>query len=84
MELNRSYQLLVCGREHLYPKEKHRSSGRDVGSGVNTAETKYMVDLLPECKDSSNLIYNKVFENVAIFKYLLRTVTNQNFIHKEI
>jgi hypothetical protein len=61
-------------------------ANREVILEVNTANTKYMV--LSHHKNvgqSHNLlIANKSFKNVAKFKYLGTTITDQSCFHKEI
>jgi hypothetical protein len=59
---------------------------REVGVEVNTEKTKYM--LLSRRQNAGQnhdiKIINRCFENVAQFKYLARTITNQNLIKEEI
>jgi hypothetical protein len=61
-------------------------AGKDVGLEVSTEKTKYM--LLSRHQNAGQnrdiKIANRCFENVALFKYLGTTVTDQNFIQEEI
>jgi hypothetical protein len=61
-------------------------AGKEVGLEVNTKKAKYM--LLSRHKNSGQnhdiKIGNRRFENVAQFRYLGTTVTNQNLIQEEI
>jgi hypothetical protein len=59
---------------------------RDIGLEINVEKTKYMImSHHPTLGQSQNIsIANESFENVATFKYLGKTLTNQNDIHDEI
>jgi hypothetical protein len=61
-------------------------ASRDVGLEINAEKTKYMVmSLHPNSRQNQNIrIADKSFENVAQFKYLGATLTNQNDIRDEI
>jgi hypothetical protein len=61
-------------------------ASRDIGLEINAEKTKYMI-MSPHPKSGQNQnirIANEPFENVANFKYLGMTLTNQNDIHEEI
>jgi hypothetical protein len=61
-------------------------TSKEVGLEVNAEKTEYML-LSPHqnARQSHDIrILKTSFENVARFKYLVMTVTNQNLIHEEI
>jgi archaellum component FlaC len=66
--------------------ETHLEASRDVGLEINAEKTKYMImSRYPNSGQNQNIrIANELFENVAKFKYLATTLTNQNDIHDEI
>jgi hypothetical protein len=96
LKLNRAHQLLVCADDvNLLGDnidttkksiESQNDASRDVGLDVNAKKTKYM--LLSRHQNAGQYhnkkIANTFFENVAKFKYLGATVTNQNLIQEEI
>jgi hypothetical protein len=61
-------------------------TSRDIDLEINAEKTKYMImSRYPNSGQSQNIrIANESFENVAEFKYLGTTLTNQNDIHDEI
>jgi hypothetical protein len=68
------------------PTKTLSDDNTEVGLEVNTEKTKYM---LLSCHQNVGKIHdikraNRFFENVAQFKYLGMTVTNQNLIQEEI
>jgi hypothetical protein len=70
-------------------KEKSETlleASRDIGLEINAEKTKCMImSRHPNSEQNQNIrIANELFENVAKFKYLGTTLTNQNDIHDEI
>jgi hypothetical protein len=57
-------------------------AGKEVGPEVNTEKTKYMLLSRHQNAEQNNYIKiaNRCFENVAQFRYLGMTVTNQYLI----
>jgi hypothetical protein len=98
LKFNGAPQLLVYaddvnilgGRIHTIKESTEglivATSSKEIGLEVNADKTKYMVMSQEQnAGQSYNMkIDNRAFERVEEFKYLERTVTNQNSIQEEI
>jgi hypothetical protein len=96
LELNGTLQLLVyaddlnlLGDSVNTVKENTEfllDPSRDIGLEINAEKTKYMImSCYPNSGQNQNIrMANESLENVAKFKYLGATLTNQNDIHDEI
>jgi hypothetical protein len=82
LELNVTHQLLVIKES----SETLLEASRDIGLQINAEKTKYMImSRHPNSGQNQNIRTAKgSFENVATFRYLGTTLTNQNDIHDEI
>jgi hypothetical protein len=95
LKLNGTHQLLIYADDlsllgdniDIVNKNTETLIGasKEVGLEVNAEKTKYMLLSRHQNTVKNNDIKtaNRSFENVAQFKYLGTTVTNQNFIQEE-
>jgi mitochondrial fission protein ELM1 len=96
LELNGTLQLLsyaddiiLLGDSINIIKENSETlleASRDVGPEINAEKTKYVIMSHHQSSEQNQniRIANESFQNVAKFKYLGTTLTNQNDIHDEI
>jgi hypothetical protein len=95
LELNGTHWLLVYADDNLLGdsvntiKEKSETlleARRDTGLEINTEKMKYMImpHHLNSGQNQNIRRANESFKNVAKFKYLGTTLTNQDDIHDEI
>jgi hypothetical protein len=82
LKLNGIHQLLVYADGIKKHTETLTDSSKEVDPEVNAEKTKSRHQNAGQYHDIK--IANRPFENVAQFKYLGTTVTNQNVIHERI
>jgi hypothetical protein len=95
LEISRTHQLLVCADdvhlldENINKVQKNTESlldaGMEVGLQVNTEKFKNMFMSLPQRTGQNHCIEvgNKLFENVAKFIFLGKTVINKKLHSRE-
>jgi hypothetical protein len=96
LKLSGIHQVVVCADDvNLLGKNTNAIKkdtatlidiSKEVSPEVNVEKTKYMLmSHHQKAGQNHNIkIGNRFFENVAKFKYLGMTITNQSFIHEEI
>jgi hypothetical protein len=93
LEMNGTHQLLVYTNdvdildENINTIKKNRNpvkASREIGVEIKTEKTEYFRMSHHKTAGQNNRNLLKSFKNVAKFKYLGMTVTNQNYIYEEI
>jgi hypothetical protein len=93
LELDGTHQLLVHADDINLLSDSINTiiqtllePSRDIGLEINAEKIQYMImSRHPNSEQNQNIrIANQSFENVARFKYMGTTLTNQNDIHDEI